>query len=114
MQGCFKCGHRAIRRRRGFWEKVLRESCYHCDNCGTDWKEYRSFIAIFQRYVHCPRCYTYDLTKLSRRDKIDRMSSNPLRFLLLLVGAPLYHCTFCRMQFRDWRSLNPERQSRHR
>jgi len=35
------------------------------------------------------------------------MSSNPLR--RLLIGSPLYHCTFCRYQFRDWRGLDPKR-----
>jgi hypothetical protein len=31
------------------------------------------------------------------------MSFNPFRFLLILLGRPLYHCAFCRLQFRDWR-----------
>jgi len=68
-------------------------------------------FAIFQLYCHCPRCHNRDLTKLSGRDKLDRMSPNPLRFLLVVFGAPLYHCTFCRMQFRDWRHLDPARAS---
>jgi hypothetical protein len=45
--------------------------------------------------------------KLRKADKVDRMSNNLLRRLLRLVGCPLYHCTFCRYQFRDWRPLNP-------
>jgi hypothetical protein len=36
-------------------------------------------------------------------DLIDRMSPNPLRRSLRLFGFPIYHCTFCRYQFRDWR-----------
>jgi hypothetical protein len=32
-----------------------------------------------------------------------------LRRLLGLFGLPLYHCTFCRFQFRDWRKLHPNR-----
>jgi hypothetical protein len=36
------------------------------------------------------------------------VSRNPCR--RLLFGCPLYHCTFCRYQFRDWRRLYPVRE----
>jgi hypothetical protein len=38
------------------------------------------------------------------------MSQNPLRRMLGLAGFPLYHCTFCRLQFRDWRGRDPAAQ----
>jgi hypothetical protein len=45
------------------------------------------------------------LSRLAAKDRIDSTSRNPLRRMLKLFGCPLYHCTFCRMQFRDWRKL---------
>ena len=36
------------------------------------------------------------------------MNRNPFRMLLGLFVAPLYHCTFCRLQFRDPRKRSPE------
>jgi hypothetical protein len=65
-------------------------------------------FAIFQRWCQCPRCHNRCLAILSKADKVDRMSANVLRRMLRLFGFPLYHCTFCRYQFRDWRKLDPE------
>ena len=70
---------------------------------------YRSFYAMFLPGCRCPLCDNRELTTLTRVDKIDRMSANPLRRLLYLFGCPLYHCTFCRYQFRDYRGLEPRR-----
>lgn len=64
---------------------------------------------MFQRWCQCPLCHDHQLGILRREDKIDRMSRNPLRRALSLFGFPLYHCTFCRYQFRDWRRLDPDR-----
>ena len=104
MESCIGCGHRASRKRRGIFRKVVCRAAYECDHCGLNWHDFRPLFAIFQSCCLCPRCHNPDLTKLASRDKLDRMSPNPLRFLLGLFGAPLYHCTFCRMQFRDWRA----------
>jgi hypothetical protein len=64
---------------------------------------------LFQRYTHCPQCGTSRLTKRAKFDLIDRQSKNLLRRILALFDAPIYHCTFCRLQFRDYRGLNPNR-----
>lgn len=40
------------------------------------------------------------------------MLFNPLRRLLVVFGASIYHCTFCRVQFRVWRKLDPRRKLR--
>lgn len=50
------------------------------------------------------------LSKHSKYDKIDRKSSSIFRRLLGMFGAPIYHCTFCRVQFRDFRGLDPDRK----
>ena len=63
----------------------------------------RRYLSIFQRYCECPRCGTRTLSRIFSGDRVDRTSSNPLRWILGLFGAPLYHCIYCRFQFRDWR-----------
>ncbi len=114
MQSCIECGHRATRRRRGIFRKIACRATFECDHCGLNWNEFRPLFAIFQRYCQCPRCHNRDLTRLAARDRLDRMHPNPLRLLAGLLGASLYHCTFCRMQFRDWRGLDPRRVTARR
>ncbi len=111
MQTSIDCGKRFTRRRRNLIEKVLCSAAFHCKDCGAESRHYRSFFAIFQSYCQCPVCHNRDLTKLAKRDKLDRMHPNPLRRLLQVFHAPLYHCTFCRLQFRDWRGLAPNRKA---
>jgi DNA-directed RNA polymerase subunit RPC12/RpoP len=60
-----------------------------------------------KRYVSCPRCGTFGLSVLSRRDHIDTISRNPLRRLLGMLNARLYHCRGCRFQFHDLRRRAP-------
>lgn len=62
-------------------------------------------MTIFNRYAECPRCGTLRLSRRVSIDRIDGMTRNPFRLILKLFGCPLYHCTFCRFQFRDWRKL---------
>jgi len=62
--------------------------------------------------MRCPECGTARLSKRSKYDRIDRKSNSLLRRFLGLFGAPIYHCTFCRLQFRDIRGLDPNRPSK--
>jgi hypothetical protein len=109
MPNCAKCGRKTSRRRRSVVLKILSRASFRCDDCGTTSHFYRPVIAIFQRWCQCPLCHNRQLTIRRKRDNIDRMSSNPLRRLLRLFGFPIYHCTFCRYQFRDWRKLDRNR-----
>jgi hypothetical protein len=111
MPNCTQCGHYASRRRRNLFVKLFSRASFHCTKCGANFHFYRSFIACFQRWSRCPLCHNRDLDILQRADKVDRMSGNVLRALLRFPGCSLYHCTFCRYQFRDWRSLDPDRTS---
>jgi hypothetical protein len=79
-----------------------------CPYCNTVWHWRR---VPFQKYTLCPECGTTRLTKLSKYDRIDRKSGSILRRFLGLFGAPIYHCTFCRLQFRDYRHPDPGRKS---
>jgi Zn ribbon nucleic-acid-binding protein len=109
MPECTKCGHHASRKHRNVALKLVSRASFHCDNCGNNLNFFRPVIAIFERWAQCPLCHNRDLTKLRKADKVDRVSSNLLRGALRFIGCPLYHCTFCRYQFRDWRPLAPPR-----
>lgn len=102
---------RSGRRRRQLIEKLFAGAAHFCQSCGAKWYTYRSLFAAFQRYTQCPSCRNRELTRLDRIDKLDNMSRNPLRRLLTAFGCPLYHCGYCRMQFRDWRGLDPDTPS---
>jgi hypothetical protein len=81
-------------------------------NCGLSWVRPWPVFFIFQKYAECPLCQTRAISKLSKKDRVDPTTLNPLRRMLALFGAPLYHCTFCRVQFRDWRKADPGRKVR--
>ena len=107
MAVCDICGGPLVRRPRGAWRRIIARASYCCERCGDKSYFYRPFFALFQRYSVCPICHNPRLRVLARRDHIDRRTINPIRRMLVLVGAPLYHCTFCRFQFRDVRGLDP-------
>jgi uncharacterized Zn finger protein len=108
MPGCHVCGGALHRKKRNFAQRLVYRALYRCDNCGVRVSQPRSFFTLFRPYTECPRCGNHDLSRLAQKDRIDRTSPNPLRRILKLLGCPLYHCTFCRMQFRDWRRLKPD------
>ena len=101
-----------MRRTRTFFEKIVNRANFRCANCGAKWHVRRAIFAFMHRYCECPICDTRFLARLAKRDKIDKMSRHPIRWILGLVGAPIYHCTFCRYQFHDWRQLDPRRINR--
>lgn len=105
MFSCQECGSHIKRRRRSGSEKFLFGACFTCTRCGADNRKYRSIFQWLQPHVSCPRCHTADLHRLSRIDKIDGMTKNPLRHLLRAMGGTLYHCGYCRFQFYDTRPL---------
>jgi hypothetical protein len=52
-------------------------------------------------------CGTPRVRRLATRDRIDRMSINPLSVIAAALFAPIYHCNACRLQYHDWRPLSP-------
>jgi DNA-directed RNA polymerase subunit RPC12/RpoP len=107
MIACPSCGGPVVRRQRNFLQRLVYRAVYRCEDCNRAASRPRSVLTIFKRYAECPRCGTFDLSRLAAKDRIDSTSPNPFRRILKLLGCPLYHCTFCRMQFRDWRGRAP-------
>ena len=109
MFTCPVCSGAGKRRPRTFFERILNRAKIRCGSCGSIWYWRR---ILFQRYTRCPDCGTARLSKLSKYDQIDRKNKSFLRRSLAIFGAPIYHCTFCRLQFRDCRHLDPNRLSK--
>jgi hypothetical protein len=82
-------------------ERLFNSEAYACMKCGErDTLRRRSLLSIHAR---CPRCHSFDLRERSKRDSVDRMNRNPLRLIQRFLGARLYHCEYCRLQFYDLR-----------
>ena len=81
--------------------------CRECHEINTAPRRYRLHLGEFCR---CPRCGTFRVVRLKKRDKIDGMEGGFLHLLERLAGGQIYHCRFCRLQFHDRRKLAPERK----
>jgi hypothetical protein len=100
---CPTCQGRLRRVHRTFGEKLVYHAMYECRLCHTRKPEPRWYALYLGDYPRCPRCGTYRLTRLSTRDKIDKMQNGLINFAQFLWGADLYHCRYCRVQFYDVR-----------
>jgi len=100
---CPNCKGRLQRVHRTFGEKFLYVGMYECRQCRTRKPEPRWYALYTGDYPRCPRCGTYRLTRLAKRDKIDRMHNGLLNLLQKIARADLYHCRYCRVQFYDVR-----------
>lgn len=103
MPACYICGGPISRTPRNTFGRIVDRAVYKCEDCGLKVHRRRALFALFRPYCECPKCGTRELNRLASRDHVDGITRNPFRRLLRLLGFPLYHCTFCRFQFRDWR-----------
>ncbi len=108
MSRCLHCGGSLRRLHRTFREKLTLLAVYRCQDCRRIHKEPRPYTFRFGKETRCPRCGTQRLRRLNEPDRIDPFQRSMLAWLDKLLGAKLYHCRFCRIQFYDHRSLPEE------
>lgn len=113
MIDCPNCGSPTRRGRRGLFRRLVSQAVFVCESCGLKIAVGRPYLSIFQGFAECPRCCTRRVSRLSSRDHVDSFSSNPIRRILGLLGAPLYHCIYCRYQFHDWRKRESDILAAH-
>jgi transposase-like protein len=79
-------------------------SVYACDACGAHeahrHKLVRRYLSI---HCRCPRCWSEHLEVFGKRDRIEGFHKSFLRRMQSWLGAPLYYCAGCRLQFYDAR-----------
>ena len=93
------------RSRRTMLERLLYAGAFRCERCQQRVRASYLDSLSEARYAACPKCGWHDLVVRRTRDRIDKMSLNPLRALQRLLGGRLYHCAHCRLQFYDLRPL---------
>jgi DNA-directed RNA polymerase subunit RPC12/RpoP len=108
---CFHCHGPLLRVKRRFLGKLVYDSSYRCMDCGARVHFPKNWLNLFSLYVCCPRCGAPDVKKRRKRDGIDRMYRNPISWGQWMLGAPLYHCHDCRLQFYDLRPRERSQRS---
>lgn len=113
MQKCVACGGRVVRVSRTFAQRFVYSSIHECEQCKARQVNRKSFKIDFHS-SRCPHCRTERLTVFKKRDGIDKLYKGPLSILQGLLGANLYHCPVCRLQFYDLRGLSETAESTKR
>ena len=116
MKSCPQCGGRLARVHRVFLQKLLYSDRFRCVKCKSRTGRFQPVLAelvstlrfVFNRRTRCPRCESYDVHRLNKRDKIDSFTSNPVALFQAVLGAPLNKCPACRMHYYDWRRPKPK------
>jgi hypothetical protein len=107
---CEWCGQGLVRVKRGRWERVAYSVVYQCPTCQRKTKIPKYPALYFSLRRCCPKCGTPQLERLRKRDKIDPLYLNPVSLVQVLLGASLWWCPFCRLQFYDIRPGWPVRR----
>jgi hypothetical protein len=104
--------HRERRTPEERWKYAAVFECYDChQRIGISYLRQLPRLSVwhFLRmpwitfHVRCPRCGEMQLKVLRNRDYIEGYENNPLRIIQKLLGAKLYYCWECRLQFHDLR-----------
>jgi hypothetical protein len=77
---------------------------YRCRNCERFVRIRKWTLPRLSLRRCCPKCGSAKLHRLRKRDRIETFSRNPFSLLQMLLGAPLWWCPLCRLQFYDFRS----------
>lgn len=84
-------------------QKFAYSSIHECKRCRERRVDRRKLRIALHSSSRCPHCGSERLTIFKKRDRIDRLYKSPLSLLQGLLGASLYHCPVCRLQFYDLR-----------
>lgn len=102
MRKCRKCGGAVIRVHRNNLQRIIFRAALQCRRCRS------TELVLRGSDCFCPRCGGSRVTRLRKRDPIDRMRTGVRNLFVRFMGGKLHHCSFCRLQFYDWgRSREP-------
>ena len=103
---CNHCGSAQVSRRpRTVAERFRFRLMYKCKECGKrSGIRYWELWPWFSLKAQCPKCGNPEVKTLKRRDGIDPVSNFVISRVQQLLGAPIFYCQYCRLQFYDYRS----------
>ncbi len=100
---CNRCGDELVRVRRSHLSRIFFSAVYRCRGCERDFRVPHLAFKGISMHSCCPRCGSFRLERLRKRDRIESLSHSPVSFLQMLLGAPISWCPLCRLQFYDFR-----------
>lgn len=95
------CGSKLVRVHRTLAQKLIYMAVFRCPACDRASERRRRFMFYFASETLCPLCGTRRISRLSTRDRIDRLHHNLFSLVHPLLKVQLYHCRYCRIQFYD-------------
>ena len=105
---CPRCNDELIRVRRSRWARIWYLALYRCRNCERNSGVSRLVLFKVTSYLSCPKCGNFRLESFSKPDHIETKSNSPFSLIQKFLGAPLWCCPFCRLQFYDFRKRRVE------
>jgi len=93
--------------RRRLIEHLRYGAVYRCHRCHVRVGISRWWTLLLAFHRCCPKCGGTRLECLKHRDRIDPLYKNPLSLVQGLLGAKLWWCPRCRIQFYDTRPAAP-------
>src|SRR5450631_601185 len=114
IHSCLSCHGRLHAVHRNGWQRFIYRSLYRCSKCGLAEPHRRGWCRIhIARIANCPRCGCRDLKVFRKRDRVEGFQSSVWRRVQSWLGAKLYYCHICRLQFYDLRPMQPRLHHNH-
>ncbi len=116
MAHCPSCGRHLMRTHRRPLEKLIYSDTFRCPKCDRRVRRLHqpvdaTLTFFFSRYTHCIRCGAPGVYRMAKRDRVDSVSKKLASQLFHLTGAPLNKCPACRLQYYDWRPIDPNQRA---
>jgi hypothetical protein len=89
-------------------EKLVYSEAFQCLHCRQSVYRRRRILQFpgsfaGSWFTRCPQCARTEVMRARNVDRIDRTSGHVLSQVQRWLGAPLYKCRACRLQYYDWR-----------
>jgi hypothetical protein len=114
MSSCPNCGAYTHRVRRNLFERLVFVSIHGCSECDIRVRRSRwsapALHFAFSTSTSCPRCETLQVHPASEREPLNKLSKHPLSLLQQIFRAPRRRCSFCRLEYHDFRPASETKE----
>jgi len=116
MAQCPNCERHLSRFHRSRLQKLIYAEILRCGKCGFVSRRLHLFLRVavmshVSAYTRCVRCGTPHVVRAKKRDRMESLSNGLWSRVHQILGAPIYRCIGCRLQYYDWRpSRSQERR----